>query len=73
MADDMQAPSLKTALSSGPLNPTAAEFVPGGMSAALAPKVAVGNEQMRSPSPAPTEAAEPLKGAPKVIYNVLQS
>ena len=65
----MQAPSLKTALSSGSLNPTAAEFVPGGLSAMLTSKVAPLSDQLRSPSPAFGEASKPPKGASKVILN----
>ena len=62
----MQVPSLKTALSSGALNPTAAEFVPGGLSAALASKAAPASDQLRSRSPTSGEASKPPKVASKV-------
>lgn len=62
----MQVPSLTTALSSGALNPTAAEFVPGGLSAAPASKATPASDQVRIPSPASGEASRPPKIASKV-------
>ena len=45
---------LKPVLSSGALNPTAAEFVPGGLPPALAAKISAVNEQLRNPGAAPS-------------------
>ena len=46
-------------LSSGALNPTAAEFVPGGLPPALAAKISAVNEQLRNPSAGPKHALWP--------------
>ena len=78
-----QAPGMKTTLSSGSLNPTAAEFVPGGispvprepavpsgasgLSAALAAKIAAENEQLHNPSAA---SSAPAARPPKLSSKV---
>ena len=61
-----QVPGLKPALSSGALNPTAAEFVPGGLPPALAAKVSAVNEQLRNPSAAPSMPSGPATALTKV-------
>ena len=57
---------LKPALSSAALNPTAAEFIPGGLPPALAAKISAVNEQLRNPSAAPSMPSGPANASTKV-------
>ena len=62
-----QALGLKPAGSSGALNPTAAEFVPGALPPALAAKISAVNEQLRNPSSAaPSMPSGPANASSQV-------